>query len=668
MRVYVNINDNRWKKYKIDFEKIARAANLKRIPNREVSITLTNDNEIQKLNREYRNIDRPTNVLSFELGDDLLLGDIYISIDTVIQESAAANISVAEHTAHLVVHGMLHLQGYDHIIDSDAKIMESKEVKILKKMGIKNPYIDDSENALCARMCGIQRFVFDKLRTHRIWQYVLYFLCGAIASFGFAPFYLWFATIGAIGVAYWMTSYNADRHRVGFWRTFVHVFPFGAAYAATMFWWVLHSIYVVPELAEQFAIWTVPGILGIALAGGIIFGVPFVVVGRVRCGVAARPVLFAAVWTVVLWMREWVLTGFPWNPIANITFNWPMLSNSMATIGALGLTFVIIGLVGSVVEFLRNRKSRMCIVSGVLFILMFVMAIISGYININTINKSTNTSGPIIRIVQPAKSQNEKIAYSHDDAVRIAEDSLGELYRLGNMSGSPDLIVYPETTYPFVVTDLHMPLARALARPTIIGARTFAMGDIYNAMVISDASGNITDIYTKSHLVPFGEYSPLGFMPSPADLSRGDGATVVTTNIGDKSFSFSPAICYEIIFSGAVVPRGANPDAVINITNDTWFGTTPGVYQHMDMVRRYAIESGLPIVRANYSGISAFVIPNGDISSSLPVGDMGVMDGVVWGAHKTVYRRIGRDGTMIIILLIACAMMYALHQPKTRHQ
>ena len=108
------------------------------------------------------------------------------------------------------------------------------------------------------------------------------------------------------------------------------------------------------------------------------------------------------------------------------------------------------------------------------------------------------------------------------------------------------------------------------------------------------------------------------------------------------------------IFSDSLVPDDAGGlFAIVNITNDNWFGNTPGVYQHLDMVRRYAIESGLPIVRANYSGISAFVGADGEVISSLPVGDKGVLDGIVFGAHITPYRIIGLNGWMIIILLVS---------------
>ena len=98
-------------------------------------------------------------------------------------------------------------------------------------------------------------------------------------------------------------------------------------------------------------------------------------------------------------------------------------------------------------------------------------------------------------------------------------------------------------------------------------------------------------------------------MPSPAPLAHGDGAELISINMENSDFVFAPAVCYEIIFSDSLVPRAdLKPNAIINITNDTWFGKTPGTYQHLDMVRRYAIESGLPIIRANYSGISAFVL------------------------------------------------------------
>lgn len=664
MQVYVNFNDKRWKKYDVDFNRIATVAGPKR-KGVEVSIILTNDREIHKLNKKYRNIDKPTNVLSFELGDDLLLGDIYISLDTVKREAAAENISVAEHTAHMVVHGMLHLQGYDHITDDEAAVMESKEIAIMKKLGYKNPYADECKcgcggncnckNCSCCNCSCDKTISFFKkfrIRENGFWQYALYALFGGIAAFGFAPFYCWWATIIGIAGAYWLTM---RRKKYGtFWREFLRVSPFGIMYAIAMLWWTLNSIYVVPELAKVFAIWTVPALMGIGLFGSLFFSIPFLAIARAGLSSVSRVFVFSGTWALVLWLREWFCTGFPWNPIANITLPFPVIANSMSLWGALGLTFVIIGTIAGIVEVLKNHKNAK---SWYAFLFFIIMAVCGGFAGIHNIRVASNdaSKSAVIRIVQPAQSQSQKMVYSRADALKRAEENLIGLLQLAISGDKPDIVVFPETTYPYVITDNDdMPLAKALETNVVIGATGFLDGAPYNSMIIAGADGKISNIYNKSHLVPFGEYSLFGFMPSPAHLEHGGGAELISMIVDGGEFVFAPAICYEIIFSDSLVPNtDLMPHAIINITNDTWFGKTPGTYQHLDMVRRYAIESGLPIIRANYSGISAFVLSNGEILSALPIGQTGVLDGTVWGAHKTIYRAVGRNRVMFLILLVS---------------
>lgn len=650
MKIYVNYENKAWKKYKIDFNRIARAAATAAHADKsaQISITLTDDKHIHELNREYRNIDRPTNVLSFELGDSQLLGDIFISLDTVMREAAEQNISLHDHTAHMVVHGVLHLMGYDHINDVDAARMEALEIQILKSMNIENPYADAPKNA-------------HNCLWRTIGEIALYALFGAVAAFGFAPFNIWIATLIGFGGAYWLTTRATKQDK--FWTGYLRIMPFGAAYAVLMFFWMLNSIYVVPELAAQFAIWTVPALVGIGLAGALIFSLPFAVLRQVKTRAAARPIVFAGLWTTLLWLREWVLTGFPWNPIANITLPFPIIANSMSFWGALGLTFVIVGLIASVVELIRIRaKSSGVRATFVLFVVLLAAGCAVGYSNMLRSSDGADNARITIRVVQPAQSQSQKMAYSREDALRKAQDNMRNLLNLAFADGTPaDLIVFPETTYPFIINDDEMPIGKMLKTNVVIGATSFQDGRLFNSLVVGDASGSAVNIYSKTHLVPFGEYSPLGIFPSPGNLSRGTGAELISIDANGVDFTFAPAVCYEIIFSDSLVPRGAaiEPNAIINITNDTWFGKTPGTYQHLDMVRRYAIESGLPVVRANYSGISAFVTPTGEISSFLPIGAVGVMDGTVWGAHRTPYRAIGRNGWMMIILLFAsiCAVL-----------
>ena len=505
MKVYVDIHDNRWKKYKIDFEKIANAVVGAKYKNAEVSIVLTNDKEIKKINHKYRNINKPTNVLSFELGDDVLLGDIYISFDTVAKEAKQENLSVNDHVAHMVVHGVLHLLGYDHINDNDAIVMENKETKILEKMGIKNPYASCKEIFCADGSCcpGAKTIAFLKklkITDNGFAQYLLYGVFGAIASLGFAPFYLWWLTVIGVGGAYWLTVRN--KNIGGFWRSFVRVAPFGAMYGLFMFWWVLHSIYVVPEIADVYAIWTIPGVFGLMLAGWLIFSWPFVAVAKKKVSAASRIFLFSGVCVLVLWLREWMFTGFPWNPIANITMPYPIIANSMALWGALGLSFIIVGMIASAVELLRNYKNIFVWIVCFVFAAFCVYGGFVGVYDVRMSDAGAESDVVMLRIVQPASSQSQKATHNRLDALRYAEYKDSNLMNMASADGDVDIIVMPETAYPFVVLNTdNVEMAAYLQKPIIFGANTFDEGGVFNSMVVAQSDGRIEKVYSKSHLV-----------------------------------------------------------------------------------------------------------------------------------------------------------------------
>jgi apolipoprotein N-acyltransferase len=664
MRVFINTEDKRWKKYNIDFEKIANAVVGQKYKNSEISVTLVGDRAIRKINKKYRKMDKATNVLSFELGDDILLGDIFISLDTVRKEAKRENIPVDEHTAHMLVHGILHLLGYDHIKDKDAEKMENKETIILKKLGYKNPYTADSGVCVDKSCCVGDKTIawFKTFFNKPIGRSLLFSLFAVFASLGFAPFNMWLLSLIGIGGAY-LLAIKCLTGQSGF-RKFFRIAPFGAVYAMVMFWWVLHSIYVVPELANQFAVWTVPGLIGIGIVGALIFVWPFIAISSIRANPACRPILFAAIWTTVLWFREWLFTGFPWNPIANITLSNIYIANAMSLYGALGLTFVIIGLIASVCELINNRRNSSVWIVLLTFIVFGFVGVIYGAKNVRLSEQNCGTENLLIRVVQPAQSASQKATHSRAEAIQNANYNLQVLENLARAEGAFDLVIFPETSYPFVVIDGDdISVAKNLEAPIIIGANYYRDGNLYNSLLSVASDGAISNVYSKSHLVPFGEYRPFGnLVPTPGQLTKGSGPELVKVNLKNKDFVFAPAVCYEIIFSDSLVPDTRTPDAIINITNDNWFGKTPGTYQHLDMVRRYAIESGLPVIRANYSGISAFISPDGRIVSEIPIGMAGHMDGFVCGAHKTLYRTIGRDLWIIIILIVSCVGAISLYQ------
>ena len=112
----------------------------------ELAIVLTDDSAIRVLNRQWRGIDAPTNVLSFPAdvpaGAPTLLGDIVLAYETVVREARRDGKPFAHHVAHLTVHGFLHLCGYDHERDSDAETMEQAERQILRRLDVPDPYLD----------------------------------------------------------------------------------------------------------------------------------------------------------------------------------------------------------------------------------------------------------------------------------------------------------------------------------------------------------------------------------------------------------------------------------------------------------------------------------------------------------------------------------------------
>jgi apolipoprotein N-acyltransferase len=182
---------------------------------------------------------------------------------------------------------------------------------------------------------------------------------------------------------------------------------------------------------------------------------------------------------------------------------------------------------------------------------------------------------------------------------------------------------------------------------------------------VIDHNASILSIYDKLHLVPFGEYLPfqsflenLGFMQltkMPGGFLPGERRRRMAV---PNAPAMLPLICYEVIFPGEAVPPGERPGWLLNLTNDAWFGISPGPYQHLQQARVLAIEEGLPLIRAANSGVSAVIDPVGRIVESLPLGSAGTLDsGLPRPIDATIYARIGDLWLWLVIVAIFAAAL-----------
>jgi apolipoprotein N-acyltransferase len=268
--------------------------------------------------------------------------------------------------------------------------------------------------------------------------------------------------------------------------------------------------------------------------------------------------------------------------------------------------------------------------------------------------------------MQPNLPQDAKFRPENADAIMRRylglSDKPGEG---GRRAADVTHIVWPESAFPFLLNRNPQALAQigALLEPgvtLVTGAARMeeplpgeAVGHFFNAIQVVRDDGTVTGSYDKVHLVPFGEYVP-------------DTLNAVIRAVGLRQFvhipgGFTPAeerralavpglpavaasVCYEAIFPGAVLPEdGERPGLILNVTNDAWFGNTPGPRQHFAQARLRAVEEGLPLVRAANTGISAVIDPYGRVLAALPLGAEGVLDSSLPVAiAPPVYRQFGR--------------------------
>ena len=271
----------------------------------------------------------------------------------------------------------------------------------------------------------------------------------------------------------------------------------------------------------------------------------------------------------------------------------------------------------------------------------------------------------IIRLVQPNIPQADKW---NPDLVPLHFQRLLDL----TATAPPvDLVIWPETAIPWLLDQaqdvLQSSAMAARGAPLILGVQRREDGRYFNALALLDRVGSVTAVYDKSHLAPFGEYIPFGDLLDRFGIqglasSQGGGFTagaglalVEVPGIGPVL----PLICYEGIFAEEVNAVGGRARLMVLITNDAWFGTDSGPYQHFALARLRAIEQGLPLARVANTGVSGMIDAQGRVLGQIGLGQQGVLDMPLPVAlPPTVYSRFGDSPVLVLLTLLTAALIW----------
>jgi apolipoprotein N-acyltransferase len=357
--------------------------------------------------------------------------------------------------------------------------------------------------------------------------------------------------------------------------------------------------------------------------------------------------LFVVCWSVSEYLRSLLFTGFPWNLVGYTWAVWVPAMQSASIIGIQGLTLITMLLAISPIWFSLHRKTFMGLWT------LWAAVLVWGVQHVPTNIAETKTQ---IRIVQASIPQTLK----WDPKERINGIRKHFSLSIQDSEVKPDIIIWPESAVPLAINQEPI-LTRDLAKiapekgALITGGIRIDDAQYYNSIYAITNAG-IAAVYDKHHLVPFGEFVPFrSILPldkityGTTDFSRGKGA--LTMDI-DGIPSFNPLVCYEAIFSGDIHVDPSRTRWMLNLTNDAWFGTSTGPYQHFHMTRFRAVEFGLPLVRAANTGISAVIDPYGRITHSLGLNESGALNAALPEARMVASTWFAYLGNLPYLLML----------------
>ncbi|MFK7901663.1 MAG: apolipoprotein N-acyltransferase, partial [Nitratireductor sp.] len=364
------------------------------------------------------------------------------------------------------------------------------------------------------------------------------------------------------------------------------------------------------------------------------------------------------------YLRGTILTGFPWNTIGYAAMINPLMMQSSAVLGLYGVTFFALIIFASPLVSLTSTTKDLDgkRPKGVLYFALFLSVLHIGYgayrLSANPTKFNDEAS---LRIVQPNINQADK--FEEENSSKI----LATYLSLSSKPGIEDTthVFWPESAFPFFLTERPDALSAIAAMlpdnaqliTGAVRAEAGKSGDpygfVYNTTYSINSEGAIEAAADKVHLVPFGEYLPFQNILEAFGLRQitrlrgGFEAGAQRTLIsGGKAGMLLPLICYEIIFPQEAYAFKGNdkkrPSAVINVTNDAWYGNSPGPFQHSRQSIIRSVEMGLPLIRVANSGISSVSDAFGRVQAKLDLNEKGFFDTKMpLAANRTLFIEYG---------------------------
>ncbi len=483
-------------------------------------------------------------------------------------------------------------------------------------------------------------------------------LAGCLFPLSFSPFGLWPLSLITIGLLALVVS----PHPVSIRRGSLRFYLFALGMYGVGVSWIYNSIHdygnASPLLAGFLVALFVAGFSLLSLLHGYLF------MRFVRPLAFGMLLGFPLAWLLREWAFTWVLTGFPWLLVGYGWLDTPM-SGYVPVIGVLGTGLLVVLQASLIVWLLRHWRRFAVVAGGVLLIWSLGFAL-------TTVHFVSPREGPLsVAAVQG----------NIDQAVKWRRDMIGpiiDIYLgLTNEVWDSDLIIWPEASITLLRADAE-PLLDVLERRA--GKEEAALilglpdrgpgGEFWNtAIAIGAGEGQ----YIKRRLVPFGEYVPLegvlrgliDFFDLPMSRNRpGDWHQEQLRALGLR---VGVSICYEVVYPELVRSPALEPDLLVTISNDTWFGDSIGPWQHLQMARARALENGRYLVRATNNGITAIVDPRGEITARIPQFEPGVLRGEV--SRMSGHTPFARVGSLPLVVAAALALLalgaHRIHVSRT---